>query len=166
MDVEALYGEHHAPLVRYLARLSGDPELAADAAQEAFVRLAERPPRDERDLRGWLFRVGTNLVRDAWRSDRRRTRLLAESGDAPAGAAFAAPDAAAERAELRRVVGRALQALSPRDRQILLMREEGFTHREIAAAVGTTTGSIGTLIARSLEKLENALPDAGKGVWS
>jgi DNA-directed RNA polymerase specialized sigma24 family protein len=38
------------------------------------------------------------------------------------------------------------------------MREEGFTHREIAEAVGTTTGSVGTLIARALDRLAERLP--------
>jgi DNA-directed RNA polymerase specialized sigma24 family protein len=33
------------------------------------------------------------------------------------------------------------------------MREEGFAHREIAEAVDTTTGSIGTIVARALDKL-------------
>ena len=46
-----------------------------------------------------------------------------------------------------------LDALSERDRAILLMREEGFKHREIAEAVGTTTKSVGTLIARALDRV-------------
>ena len=37
------------------------------------------------------------------------------------------------------------------------MRAEGFSHQEIASAVGTTTKSVGTLIARSLDKLANML---------
>jgi DNA-directed RNA polymerase specialized sigma24 family protein len=37
------------------------------------------------------------------------------------------------------------------------MREEGFSHREIAQAVGTTTGSVGTMVARALDKLSAAL---------
>jgi DNA-directed RNA polymerase specialized sigma24 family protein len=42
------------------------------------------------------------------------------------------------------------------------MREEGFTHREIADAVGTTTKSVGTLIARALDRMAGALaPEAG-----
>jgi RNA polymerase sigma-70 factor (ECF subfamily) len=51
----------------------------------------------------------------------------------------------------------ALQQLPERDRTILLMREEGFTHKEIAEAVGTTTGSVGTLIARALNRLAREL---------
>jgi DNA-directed RNA polymerase specialized sigma24 family protein len=37
------------------------------------------------------------------------------------------------------------------------MREEGFSHKEIADAVGTTTGSVGTLIARALLKFADAV---------
>jgi RNA polymerase sigma-70 factor (ECF subfamily) len=47
----------------------------------------------------------------------------------------------------------ALSQLPARDRTILLMREEGFTHAEIATAVGTTPKSVGTLVARALAKL-------------
>jgi DNA-directed RNA polymerase specialized sigma24 family protein len=50
-----------------------------------------------------------------------------------------------------------LNQLEPRDRAVLLMREEGFAHREIADAVGTTTKSVGTMIARALEKLSRHL---------
>jgi DNA-directed RNA polymerase specialized sigma24 family protein len=52
----------------------------------------------------------------------------------------------------------ALAALSAKERTVLLMREEGFAHREIAQAVGTTTGSVGTMIARALDKLAERLP--------
>lgn len=88
MDVAALFAEHHPSLFRYLARMTGDPELAADAAQEAFVKLLERPPAPG-ETRAWLFRVGTNAAREAARTRGRRQRLLearperAPLGDAP-----------------------------------------------------------------------------------
>ncbi|HEX7051226.1 MAG TPA: sigma-70 family RNA polymerase sigma factor [Longimicrobiales bacterium] len=148
-----LFAEHHASLFRYLARLTGDPELAADAAQEAFVRLVERPPRPDH-VRAWLFTVGTNIAREWARTRGRRLRLLERNpARAPIGEPPPAPDVAAEAEHRRRLVQRALGRLSVRDRTLLLMREEGFRHREIAEAIGTTTGSIGTMIARALDKL-------------
>jgi DNA-directed RNA polymerase specialized sigma24 family protein len=48
--------------------------------------------------------------------------------------------------------------LGEKERTVLLMREEGFSHREIADAVGATTGSVGTMIARALDKLAAELP--------
>lgn len=158
MDAAALFNEHHAGLVRYLVRLTGDGDLAADAAQEAFARLVADPPRDERP-RAWLFTVATNVVRAAANSSRRRKALL-ESAAArvPVGNAPGRPDDELERNELGQTVRAALDSLSEKERTVVLMREEGFTHREIAEAVGTTTGSVGTMVARALDKLAERLP--------
>jgi len=162
VDVAALYAEHHAALFRYVVRLTGDGDLAADAVQETFTRLLERPPRDD-NTKAWLFTVATNLVR-GWSNSRKRRRELLDGAAArvPAGDAPLTPEAEAGANELRRAVRRALDQLGEKERTILLMREEGFSHREIADAVGTTTGSVGTMIARALDKLAERLPlDAG-----
>ena len=53
---------------------------------------------------------------------------------------------------IRSLVREALDRLSGRDRTLLLMREEGFTHAEIAEAIGSTTKSVGTLLTRALLK--------------
>ena len=159
MRVESLYDAHRTALVRYLARFSGDSDLAEDAAQEAFVRLAERPPARDENLRAWLFTVATRIAVDQARTRRRRNELLEA---APEGQALGdppdRPDEALDRAELQRRVRAALDTLDDKERTVLLMREEGFAHREIATAVGTTTGSVGTMIARALRKLAARLP--------
>lgn len=152
-----LFLEHYDGLYRYLVRLTGDPDVAADAAQEAFVRLVERPPQD-RHVRAWLYAVATNVVRDTARSRARWLTLLRGSPDrAPVGDMGPAPDAATESEERRRLVRAALDRLSWKERTVLLMREEGFAHHEIADAVGTTTGSVGTMLARALKKLSAEL---------
>jgi RNA polymerase sigma-70 factor (ECF subfamily) len=158
LDPDRLYREHGERLFRYLVRLSGDPELAADVLQDTFLRLVERPPRRHDHLKAWLFRVATNRLRDLRRKSARRSGLMHE--DVVLGALAdppPSPDREVERAESQSIVRRALGVLSARDQAILLMREEGFAHREIAEAVGTTTGSVGTLIARALDKLARAL---------
>ncbi len=157
INVTQLFTEHYDALYRYLVRLTGDGDLAADAAQEAFVRLVERPPQD-RHLRAWLFAVATNVVRDTARARARWLKLLSASPDrAPVSDVAPLPDAEAESSERRKVVRAALERLSWKERTVLLMREEGFAHHEIAAAVGTTTGSVGTMLARALNKLSNEL---------
>lgn len=153
MDVQRLFEEHFDVLYRYLVRLTGDPDAAADAAQEAFIRLIEKEP-DGRQVRAWLFRVATNLIRDSSRVRRRRAELLQSFPDrVPIGDAPAEPERALELKERRGVVRSALAVLSTRDRTLLLMREEGFSHQEMAQAVGTTTKSVGSMIARALHKL-------------
>lgn len=147
-----LFERHHDALYRYLVRLAGDPDLAADAAQEAFVRLLARPPSAEIE-RAWLFKVGTNYVLEGRRTAARRGRLLDGHGERTMADAPRDPLAGVEADERRHVVIAALARLNDKERVAILMREEGFTHREIAAAVGTTTGSVGTLLARTLERL-------------
>jgi len=147
-----LFENHHDALFRYLVRLSGDPDIAADAAQEAFVRLLDRAPMGPAE-RAWLFKVGTNYVLESRRTASRRGRLLDGRGVQTMGDAPRDPHASVEADERRRVVMAALNRLSEKERVALLMREEGFSHREIAEAVGTTTGSVGTLLARTLERL-------------
>jgi len=158
MSLEELFTRHHAELYRYAARFTGDADLAEDVVQDVFVRLAMRPPADQARVRGWLFRVATTIAVDALRASRRRRELaLAWPERLPMGDPAPDPAAAAERSELRQRVREALVELSEKERAVLLMREEGFAHREIAVAVGTTTKSVGTMIARALEKLARRL---------
>lgn len=156
MDLDRVWAEHRDAVCRYLARYTGDRDLAEDLTQETFWRLARRPFGAPDHVKGWLFRVATNLAKDAHKIARRRGELtlLAEVA-APAGAAT--PEDLLERAEVRRRVRAALEGLSHKERTALLLREEGFAHREIARAVGTTTGSVGALVARALAKLAERL---------
>jgi RNA polymerase sigma factor (sigma-70 family) len=157
-DTARLFNEHHESLFRYLVRFSGDEDAAADAVQDAFLRLVERPPPDATFARAWLFKVATNVVLENTRTRSRRIRLLAASAArVPVGDPPRDPSDLVEAEEQRQMVADALASLSPKERTALLMREEGFSHREIAEAVGTTTGSVGTLVARSLERLAGVL---------
>jgi RNA polymerase sigma-70 factor (ECF subfamily) len=158
MDLAALFAQHHGELFRYVARYTGDADLADDVVQDVFVRLAERPPGHREQLRGWLFRVATTIAIDALRRARRRLVLVAgQAGDLPMAGPPPSPATLVEQEETRRRVRSALATLSEKERAVLLMREEGFTHREIAEAVGTTTGSVGTMFARALDKLAGRL---------
>ena len=154
MDLAALFERHHGELFRYVARYTGDADLADDVVQDVFVRLAERPPGHREQLRGWLFRVATTIAIDAQRRARRRTVLVNEQASSlPVAEPSPSPARLGEQEEVRTLVRGALATLSEKERAVLLMREEGFTHREIADAVGTTTGSVGTMFARALNKL-------------
>jgi RNA polymerase sigma-70 factor (ECF subfamily) len=150
MVFDSLYRELKPALLRYLCRLTSDGDAAEDVAQEAFVRLLRRPELKGDDARIWLFTVATNLARDRGRTLTRRKRLLEATPPAPTPAPR--PDVEAERAETIASVRAALAELTDRDRQLLLMREEGFRYDEIAAAVGVAPGSVGTLVSRALKR--------------
>ncbi len=159
MDIEALYNQYQPGLLRYLTRFTGDPNEAEDVAQEAYLRLVRSPPDREDNLRGWLFVVATNVVRD--RSKKRHEEALSPSAvdNIPAPGRAWDPAATLECKEIGEIVRRVLVKLTKRERTVLLMRQEGFDHKEIAAAVGATTKSVGTMIFRSLNRLKQELGD-------
>jgi RNA polymerase sigma-70 factor (ECF subfamily) len=153
-EVSLLWKRHRDDLFRYVARYSGDRDLAEDVVQETYLRLRDHPPPDDSRLKGWLFTVATNLARDALKLGRRRRQLEAEHAhELPRPTATANPLAQAELEDLRHRVRRALDSLSDKERMVLLMYQEGFRHREIGAAVGAATESVGSIIVRAARKV-------------
>lgn len=154
-DIDRLFHTYHQPLVRYLVRRLGDRDWAEEIAQETFVRAL----RQEKIVseRSWLFAVATNLVRDEARKDARRRRhleLLREQ--AKAEEAVEPEPTSLERAQEAALARRALECLNERDREALLMREEGLDYNEIAAALELSVGSVGTTLARARRRLVEA----------
>lgn len=154
-DLERLFRQYHAPLVRYLVRRLGDRDWAEEVAQETFLRaLRQEAIVSERS---WLFAVATNLVRDEARKDtRRRARLELLREQERAESVVEPEPLSIERDEERAMARRALEMLAERDREALLMREEGLDYHEIAEALGLSFGSIGTTLARARKRLVEA----------
>lgn len=147
--VTRLFHQQFRPLFRYLDRLCGDADLAADLAQEAFVRLYERGMVPEEPA-GWLVTVATNLFRDSQRNVQRRERIATNRGEDfthHADAHTAETQLVTE--ETRRRVRSVLATLPLRDQQLLLLRHEGYSYRELAHILKIEEGSVGTLLLRA-----------------
>ncbi len=148
MNFEATFEELYPGLFRYCHRLTGDPDLAEDVVQEAFVRLYDRRVEGtDEGLRAWLFRTATHLVRDRYRVSENRRRLLEAHPVRPGDPE--PPDEAVQRKEEVAHVREALDHLSEREHEMLLMRHAGFSYREIADAAEVSPSSVGTLLARA-----------------
>ncbi len=158
LDIGQLYEEYHGPLVRMLYRRTGDPDRAEDLAQEVFARAVASPPRNPRP---WLFAVALNLVReDGRRAVRRGRRLELYRAERPRSAP--PPDHDVERGEDIAAVRHALDQLTERDREALLLKAEGFNYEEIAATLGLAKGAIGTTLARARRRLVEAYHAGGR----
>jgi RNA polymerase sigma-70 factor (ECF subfamily) len=139
-------------LFRYLDRLSGEPDLAADLAQEAFVRLHRRGAMpDHPGL--WLLTVAMNLFRNERSTTARRRALLARWTAPGASSVEPAPLAGSEHSHQ---VRSALRRLSSRDQEMLLLRAEGYSYRDIALLLGLNEPSVGTLLARAKRAFRQA----------
>ena len=156
----ALFDAHFRRLHRYLNRLSGEPELAADVVQEAFVKLYQRgslPDAPE----AWLISVAMNLFRNVKSSRSRRLRLLTPArGERVHADPPPSPDERATAEDSRRRVRATLDRLPERERRILLLRAEGYSYRDIAAALQLNEASVGVLLARARRAFRDAYEDA------
>jgi RNA polymerase sigma-70 factor, ECF subfamily len=160
--LQRLVDAHYDPLYRFLLRLTASPEVAAELAQEAFVRALERLRSFEGRARfsTWLHAIALNL----WKDTRRRPPW--ESEPQPEGAATIAPPgeqealARLERHEVRRAVERLPEAQRV---AIILFYYEGKSHREIAQICGCPVGTVGTRIHHGLRALRRMLGAPGCG---
>jgi RNA polymerase sigma-70 factor (ECF subfamily) len=165
--VAALFRAQRGRLWGLAYRLTGSAEDAEDVVQEAFVRLVARPPEAAPDSLGpWLARVATNLGIDALRRRRRRAYagpwlpapvetadeewLAAQPSESPGPEARYGLAESATYAFLL-----ALEALSPKQRAVLLLRDVlGHSARETADLLGTSEGSVRALHLRARRALE------------
>jgi len=140
----------------FALQLTGNPDDALDVAQDAMLRFFGSLSRFDvkRPLRPWLLRIVRNLVRDRFRRHRvRRTEPLIRGDDRPAIEAVARdedPEAAAVRHQLQLVVWRAVQELSERHREVLVLRDyQDFSYAEIAAILGVPKGTVMSRLHRA-----------------
>jgi len=151
----ALFAEYHAPLVRFLTRRLGDRDAAEEIAQETFMRAMKQETITSD--RSWLFAVASNLVRDEGRrSQRQQRRLELLRGQEEAEAVVEPEPTSMERDAERDLARRAVAMLGERDRDALLMREEGLDYDEIARALDLSPGSVGTTLSRARRRLMEA----------
>jgi len=143
-----LFEERFPSLRRLLDRLSGEPDLAADLAQEAFVQLYRRGSLPDAPA-AWLVTVAMNRLRNIRTTSSRRSRLLQRAARASADSDPVAPDDVIERDALHRRVRAVMDGLSERERQLLLLQAEGYSYRDIATALQLQETSVGTLLARA-----------------
>jgi RNA polymerase sigma-70 factor (ECF subfamily) len=132
--LEELLALHTRALHTLCYGILGHAEDAEDAVQETFLRALRALPgfRGDAAFRTWLFRIAVNVCLK-WKAARPPTQPW-EGEDPPTLAAAVSPESLA----LRRLeVLEALDALSPRHRAVLLLKElEGWSVAEIGTALG------------------------------
>lgn len=152
---EALFQRHYDMVYGVLFRLTGTREQAEDLAQEVFLKLSRGRLAHGENVAGWLYRVAVNTGYNALRESARRGRreriaAADEPGSAPG------PEEEAQQRAIQVRVRRALARIPARSAKLLVLREAGFSYRELAEIVGVAPGSVGTLLARAQAALIRA----------
>jgi RNA polymerase sigma-70 factor (ECF subfamily) len=146
----------------YLARVTGDRQLADDLLQEAYYRFlrANATHDTETHRRNSLYRIATNLARDARRKSLIRSATVLAGDDIESAPSLHQSGAAERIADCHR----AMSLLQPRERAMLwLAYAEGASHREIAAVLGLSTASLKPLLFRARRRLAALLGGASEG---
>ena len=132
---------HRPGVLNVVYRMCGDPALAEESAQEAFIRAWQNLRRyDARfAFRSWLYRIALNLATDVLR---RRKETVALDDDLRTEEAEG-PEATVERNERAERVRQAVLGLPPASRSVLILREyEDMTYQEIAEALDIPLGTV------------------------
>ncbi len=157
----------HTEWLRALAlRLVGDPHLADDVVQEAFLVALQRPfgaQSSEGGARAWLFGILRNVVRTGRRTDGRRRHREHEYREARP-VAEPGSDQVVERARRARQLMDAVLALDePYRTAVLLAYEERLDAPAIAARTGVSPVAARKRISRGVQQLRARLGASGEG---
>lgn len=151
----ALVLRHQAIVYRVCYRVLGNPDDAADATQEAFLRAYRRLETfaGQSAFKTWLMRLTVNVSLNE-RERRKPTVPLDEtrSDDTPD------PAATMERAEAATYLHQALQQLPPNHRAAVVLRDlEGFSYAETAIALSVPEGTAKGWAHRGRARLKDLL---------
>lgn len=157
----AVLVDRHLPGIHAFGyRMTQDAQLAADVAQETFLRVwskarAWTPRRGA--FAAWLYGIARNLCIDAGR----RRRSDCADADVDAIAAQTAPaEQLAEAGRLRDALRRQLAQLPERQRTALLLcARQGLSQRDAAHVLGVSVAALESLLARGRRALRLALRD-------
>ena len=155
--IEQLFARHHDEIYGFLARMLRDDELAADVAQETFVKAYRAfDTLVELDrARAWLFQIASRTALDEIRR-RKIVRFVPWTGESR-GTAPSAEDLALQR-RFSSELERALAAIPERQRTALLLSElNELTGQELASALGVTHVAARALLTRARESMRQAL---------
>ena len=154
---ESIFHEYWNAIHRLLMRMVIDPAEAEDLALETFYRLYKyRPSQYEAlNIRGWLYKVATNLALQSIRSFKRREHYETHSGkDALIEANEDQPPKILAEKEERYYVRMALGQMNSRQAELLIMRYSGMAYKDIAAALNLSPTSVGPLLLRAEREFE------------
>jgi RNA polymerase sigma-70 factor, ECF subfamily len=150
-ELQAVFDRHKDAVYRFAWRMAGSA-AAEDITQDVFIGLLRYPDRFDPargSLRAFLLGIARNLALKHWRTEHRFEPLDDEA---------AAETVDLDRGEVRDLVGRAVRALPPLQREVLILAEyEGLTLAEIARAVDADVGTVKSRLHRARENLRRTL---------
>jgi RNA polymerase sigma-70 factor (ECF subfamily) len=160
LSFEALMARHEREIMRYLLRLSGNRDNAADLFQETWLRAYRAYPRLRHDgnVRAWLYAIATNLCRNWARDGARQARVTVPLGDHSVeentnGGSYGSSDGGEAYATVR--MRELIAALPAKQRQALHLRySAGLDYASIASIMECSEESARANVSQAVRKLK------------
>ena len=164
--VATTFDGYHAELYSFLRRSTRDEHAAEDLLQETFLRLTKEvnAGRTPEHLRGWLYRVASNLAVSRGRRSFTAVAWLTVHGRQEASGHAESPETHVLAREGRSALDAALATLPTDARTALLLSADGFSGEEIAAAIGRSHAATRTLLSRARVRVRLELEQTGGAV--
>jgi RNA polymerase sigma-70 factor (ECF subfamily) len=151
-DLETIFRAQYERIARVIAGVIRDPARAEELAVEVFLKWERSSKVRSEGAEGWLCRAAVRVALNELRRKALRgryERLLifrsrGKTGESPPDEIYAAQ-------EERKRVHAVLSAIGRRKAELLLLRANGLSYEELAAALGLNPASVGTLLSRALE---------------
>ena len=147
--LDKIFHAHYERIARVIGRIIHDQARAEELAVEVILKWWWNPAAHGAHAEGWLYRTAIRKALDEFRRQTRRKRFERVAGLArespPTPEDLYAVNAGRQR--VRSVLG----ALKQRYAEILLLRSEDLSHKEIAATLALNPGSVGSLVSRAQE---------------
>ncbi|HEX6536363.1 MAG TPA: sigma-70 family RNA polymerase sigma factor [Gemmatimonadaceae bacterium] len=150
-----LWSRYSPHIDAVVLRLAGDPDLAADIAQEVWIQIFRALPsyRGDAQFGTWAHRIAVNRTLNALRRIRRIGKREVEIEDDTA-----VVEEDSDRAFLAASIERAAARLPEGARTVFLLHDvEGYTHEDIARELGITTGASKSQLFKARAKLRRLL---------
>jgi RNA polymerase sigma-70 factor (ECF subfamily) len=165
-DFQQLYDLFSRPIFNFILRLIGSVSEAEDLTQDTFLKVYSQLEklRQPSQFRFWIYRIARNEVYQRLRQAKRTS--LASLDDEEAGYhEFLSDDSASPNPERRllssemgQVVGRTLQAMRPKYRDVFVLAVfEKISYQEISRIVGRSLLSVKTDIYRARLQVKQQL---------
>ncbi len=153
----ALFTRYERRIYSFVYRMMGNADDAYDLTQDTFLKAYRALDKTDEDLNvnAWLHRIASNACMDVLRR-RQRIRWLPWEGakhEGPSSREEDDPERALIGDETQRAVQRVLDAMSPRNRQAMILREyEGLSCEDIGEIMGVSRSAVKSILFRGREE--------------
>jgi RNA polymerase sigma factor (sigma-70 family) len=151
-DAEAfgwLYTHYSSKVYELAVLLTGDRLLSEDVVQDVFIKIwmSREKLKEVRSLESWLHTLTKNYILDLWKrsaQERKYREVMMELGEPVVFTDVLAP-------ERRATVARAVESLTPRQREVYyLVREHGMKREKVSLVLGISPCTVKVLMQKAL----------------